>query len=49
VVLILPNEEVRGIARGVDERGALLLERNGELEVRFSGDLQLRLRRDPAA
>jgi BirA family biotin operon repressor/biotin-[acetyl-CoA-carboxylase] ligase len=49
VVLMLPNEEVRGIARGVDERGALLLERDGRVEARFSGDLRLRLRRDPIA
>jgi BirA family biotin operon repressor/biotin-[acetyl-CoA-carboxylase] ligase len=49
VVLLLPGEEVRGIARGVDAGGALLLERDGELETRFSGDLRLRLRRDPVA
>lgn len=46
VVLLLPEEEVRGIARGVDASGALLLERNGQVESRFTGDLQLRLRRD---
>lgn len=49
VVLMLPGEEVRGIARGVDARGALLLERDGRVETRFSGDLRLRLRRDTAA
>lgn len=49
VVLALPTEEIRGIARGVDSQGALLLERNGKIETRYSGDLRLRLRRDPAA
>lgn len=49
VVLMLPGEDVRGIARGVDARGALLLERDGHVETRFSGDLRLRLRRDTAA
>jgi BirA family biotin operon repressor/biotin-[acetyl-CoA-carboxylase] ligase len=49
VVLALPSEEVRGVARGVDSRGALLLERDGRIETRYSGDLRLRLRRDTAA
>lgn len=49
VVLLLPEEEVRGVARGVDASGALLLERDGQIETRFSGDLRLRMRRDPAA
>lgn len=49
VVLMFPGEEVRGVARGVDASGALLLERDGQLESRFSGDLRLRLRRDPLA
>lgn len=49
VVLMLPGEDVRGIARGVDARGGLLLERDGRVETRHSGDLRLRLRRDTAA
>lgn len=49
VVLTLPQGDVRGIARGVDKHGALLLERNGRVETHFSGNLRLRLRRDTAA
>jgi BirA family biotin operon repressor/biotin-[acetyl-CoA-carboxylase] ligase len=49
VVLLLPDQEVRGIARGVDARGALLLERDGRIESCFSGDLRLRMRRDTTA
>lgn len=49
VLLSLPKEGVRGIARGVDAQGALLLERDGRIEARYSGDLRLRLRHDPVA
>lgn len=49
VVLSLPREEVRGIARGVDTQGALLLEREGLVETWISGDLRLRLRHDASA
>lgn len=49
VILALPREEVHGVARGVDSQGALLLERDGQLESRYSGDLRLRLRRASTA
>lgn len=46
VVLQLPQGPVEGVARGIDARGALCLETAAGEESYFSGDLQLRLRRD---
>jgi BirA family biotin operon repressor/biotin-[acetyl-CoA-carboxylase] ligase len=42
VVLQLPDGEVCGMARGVDQDGALLLARNGELHRYHSGEVSLR-------
>lgn len=48
VRLHLADKSIEGIARGVDSRGALRLEQPGGTMTFFSGDLELRLRRDPA-
>jgi len=43
VTLDLPAGPLQGIARGVDERGALLLARDGELQRHHSGEVSVRL------
>jgi BirA family biotin operon repressor/biotin-[acetyl-CoA-carboxylase] ligase len=44
VELRLPDRAITGIARGVDDQGALLLEHAGTLEPFASGEVSLRLR-----
>lgn len=43
VTLDLPTGPLQGVARGVDENGALLLARNGELQRHHSGEVSVRL------
>ena len=43
VTLSTPNQSITGRARGVDDSGALLLERNGRLEAFSGGELSLRM------
>lgn len=43
VRLDLPTGSINGIARGVDDSGALLLSRNGELQRHHSGEVSVRL------
>lgn len=38
-----PNEMVEGIAKGIDATGALLLERNGQMQRYLSGEVSVRL------
>lgn len=49
VVVQLPGGECRGIARGVDESGALLVDANGERRRILSGEVALRAAVEPAA
>ncbi len=42
VKLILGNQEVSGIARGIDRQGALLLEQGGEIRSFVGGEISLR-------
>ncbi|RUO78198.1 bifunctional biotin--[acetyl-CoA-carboxylase] synthetase/biotin operon repressor [Idiomarina tyrosinivorans] len=42
VKLIMGNREVTGIARGIDENGALILEQQGKHTRYFAGELSLR-------
>lgn len=42
VTLHLPDKQLHGIARGIDERGALLLEQQSQLQRYYSGDVRLR-------
>ncbi|EKN3363359.1 bifunctional biotin--[acetyl-CoA-carboxylase] ligase/biotin operon repressor BirA [Yersinia ruckeri] len=42
VKLIIGNQEIFGIARGIDQQGALLLEQNGILNSYIGGEISLR-------
>lgn len=42
VKLLIGEQSVSGIARGIDKQGNLLLEKNGELTAWFSGEISLR-------
>jgi BirA family transcriptional regulator, biotin operon repressor / biotin---[acetyl-CoA-carboxylase] ligase len=41
--LILPNEEVEGTVKGVDDQGALLMSVNGKIKSYTSGEISLRV------
>ena len=41
--LILPNEEIVGILKGIDERGSLLMSVNGKLSTYGSGEVSLKI------
>lgn len=43
VKLILPNEEIEGIIKGVDEQGALLMSVNGDIKHFNAGEISLRV------
>jgi len=43
VTLELPNETLKGIARGIDAQGAFLLEQNGQIQCFYSGEVSVRL------
>ncbi|HEC20257.1 MAG TPA: bifunctional biotin--[acetyl-CoA-carboxylase] ligase/biotin operon repressor BirA [Gammaproteobacteria bacterium] len=47
VCLALPQGTVRGVVRGVDEHGALLLAHDGVLQRYHSGEVSVRLAADP--
>ncbi|EGY28368.1 biotin-[acetyl-CoA-carboxylase] ligase region [Candidatus Regiella insecticola 5.15] len=42
VKLIVGKKEIRGIARGIDSQGALLLEQNGTIKAYSGGEISLR-------
>ncbi|WP_145586735.1 bifunctional biotin--[acetyl-CoA-carboxylase] ligase/biotin operon repressor BirA [Yersinia kristensenii] len=42
VKLIIGNQEIFGIARGIDQQGALLLEQNGNVKPYIGGEISLR-------
>ncbi|AFP84484.1 bifunctional biotin--[acetyl-CoA-carboxylase] ligase/biotin operon repressor BirA [secondary endosymbiont of Ctenarytaina eucalypti] len=42
VKLLIGNREIRGISRGIDSQGALLLEQNGERHAYLGGEISLR-------
>lgn len=42
VKLIIGEKEIRGISRGIDSEGALLLEQNGTIKAYSSGEISLR-------
>ncbi|WP_127960039.1 bifunctional biotin--[acetyl-CoA-carboxylase] ligase/biotin operon repressor BirA [Serratia microhaemolytica] len=42
VKLLTGNQQVIGIARGIDQQGALLLEQNGQIRPMISGEISLR-------
>ena len=42
VKLIIGNQEIFGIARGIDQQGALLLEQNGNVKSYIGGEISLR-------
>lgn len=44
VTLLLPQQQRAGIARGIDEQGALLFESEGKIEAVYAGEVSLRLR-----
>ncbi|MDP7196329.1 MAG: biotin--[acetyl-CoA-carboxylase] synthetase, partial [SAR202 cluster bacterium] len=41
--LILPNAEIVGILKGIDERGSLLMSVNGKLSTYGSGEVSLKI------
>ncbi|WP_392566775.1 bifunctional biotin--[acetyl-CoA-carboxylase] ligase/biotin operon repressor BirA [Utexia brackfieldae] len=43
VKLLIGDQVINGIARGIDERGALLLEQHGELKAFIGGEISLRI------
>lgn len=43
VLLHLGEQQIRGLARGVDEQGALLVEHQGKLQRYYSGEISLRM------
>ncbi|CAJ0993583.1 bifunctional biotin--[acetyl-CoA-carboxylase] ligase/biotin operon repressor BirA [Pantoea sp. Nvir] len=42
VKLLIGNQEINGIARGIDKQGGLVLEQNGELKSWLGGEISLR-------
>lgn len=42
VKLLIGEQEIHGIARGIDQQGALLLERDGEIKPFIGGEISLR-------
>ncbi|ATM87735.1 bifunctional biotin--[acetyl-CoA-carboxylase] ligase/biotin operon repressor BirA [Yersinia massiliensis] len=42
VKLIIGNQEIYGVARGIDQQGALLLEQNGNIKPYIGGEISLR-------
>lgn len=42
VKLIIGNQEIFGIARGIDQQGALLLEQDGNIKPYIGGEISLR-------
>jgi BirA family biotin operon repressor/biotin-[acetyl-CoA-carboxylase] ligase len=44
VTLLLPQQQRAGIARGINELGALQFESEGKIESIFAGEVSLRLR-----
>jgi len=44
VTLLLPQQQRTGVARGIDEQGALLFESEGKIESVYAGEVSLRLR-----
>jgi len=45
VMLQLGDREISGVARGIDQQGALLLESQGQIQRYYSGEIRLRLAR----
>lgn len=43
VILHLPEEDIRGVVRGVDNSGALLLAQAGEMRRFHSGEISMRV------
>jgi BirA family biotin operon repressor/biotin-[acetyl-CoA-carboxylase] ligase len=44
VVLRLGERKIRGIVRGIDQHGALLIEQQGQIQRYYSGEISLRPR-----
>ena len=42
-VLILPNQKIIGLLKGVDDQGSLLMQVDGELSSYRSGEVSLRM------
>ncbi|WP_145515002.1 bifunctional biotin--[acetyl-CoA-carboxylase] ligase/biotin operon repressor BirA [Yersinia massiliensis] len=42
VKLIIGNQEIYGVARGIDQQGALLLDQNGNIKPYIGGEISLR-------
>ncbi|OCG21966.1 MULTISPECIES: bifunctional biotin--[acetyl-CoA-carboxylase] ligase/biotin operon repressor BirA [unclassified Gilliamella] len=43
VKLLIGNNIIRGIAKGIDDQGALLLEQNGKIHAHIGGEISLRI------